>query len=79
MRDFIFLTAFQIRILRICDIEILEPGGTCRILGKYETDEYRAKFKGRSVRVRQFRDTPGNSEVSGSVVLAVTRNLILRA
>ena len=58
----------KVRLYRWCELEITEHSGTCRILGDYEADEYRAKLKGRSVRVRQFRNDVDTQKVSSSVL-----------
>ena len=65
----------QVRLYRWCDIKITGQQGTCRILGKYEVDEYPAKVDGRIVRVRQIRHG-GNPQTVSSMVCNVTREVL---
>lgn len=58
----------QVRLYCWCELEIMEHSRTCRILENYEADEYRAKLKGRSVRVRQFRNDISTQKASSSAL-----------
>ena len=43
--------------------------GAYRVLDKYDTEEYEARFEGRVVRVRQFRDKESIIGVRGSAIM----------
>ncbi|KAI0752668.1 hypothetical protein C8Q80DRAFT_468654 [Daedaleopsis nitida] len=65
----------QVRIIRMCDVTVIEKNGTCRVLEKYEADEYRAEFKGRRVVLRQLRQSVKKGEVDFRSVMVYNPNL----